>query len=444
MTNLILRSRALLILCLLMLACGSDTRHPDIFLILIDTVRADHLGCYGYHRDTSPTIDSLAAAGTRWTRVQAQSPWTLPAMATIMTGLTHRAHMAGIWEDFFYGLDPSLPLLPEFFKREGYQTAAFFNVLFMSADFGFHRGYDYFDCDSSVEELIARNARQTVDDVLEWLRTGRIEGRPLFLAVHFYDPHLTYDPESPFDTMFADPSYDGPFDCIWGSKTDVADVNAGATAVDSTGLTHLVDLYDGEIAFTDRELGRLLQELRRTGRAENTLVVVMADHGEEFLDHGGLGHGHTLYQEQLNVPLIVSGPGVATNHVDSTLVGQIDILPSLVSYCGNEIPEWTEGQDIFQRVLTNRVLPSSLVLTTGGRVSVRRDDQKLHWLQNSDTSFQFDLRTDPGETMALEVLDSTLVDEALYYWGTPPVGNPRPVSLEDSMIRALRDLGYIR
>lgn len=436
-------SRVPLLLCLLLLACGSDTQHPDVLLILIDTVRADHLGCYGYHRDTSPTIDSLAAAGTRWARVQAQSPWTLPAMATIMTGLNHRAHKAGLWENRFYGLDSSLPLLPEFFKREGYQTAAFFNVLFMSEDFGFHRGYDYFDCENSGLGLTIRDARQTVDDVLEWLQTERDENRPLFLAVHFYDPHMPYDPESPFDTIFTDPTYNGPFDCLWGGRTDVADVNNGDIAVDSTDLANLIDLYDGEIAFTDYELNRLFRELRRTGKSENTLVVVMADHGEEFFDHGGVGHGHTLYQELLNVPLIVSGPGIAANIIDSTLVGQIDILPSLSSYCGMDIPELAEGTDIFNRVLTNRVLPSSMMSTTGARVTVRRDDQKVHWVQNSDISFQFDLRTDPGETTVLEALDSTLVDEALKYWATPPVGNPLPVSEEYSVVETLKNLGYI-
>ncbi len=159
----------LVVLLAFVMACGGDVHKPDVVLILIDTVRADHLGCYGYSRDTSPTIDSLAAAGTRWARVQAQSPWTLPAMATIMTGLTHRSHMAGVWDGLFYGLDPSLPILPEFFKNEGYETAAFFNVLFMSADFGFHRGYDHYDCVSSVEEVTARNAHETVDDVLQWI-----------------------------------------------------------------------------------------------------------------------------------------------------------------------------------------------------------------------------------------------------------------------------------
>ena len=428
---------------LMLMSCGAGEHRPDVVLILLDTVRADHLGCYGYHRDTSPTIDSLAAAGTRWTRVQAQSPWTLPAMATIMTGLTHRAHKAGIWEGLFYGLDPALPLLPEFFRAEGYETAAFFNVLFMSADFGFHRGYGHFDCESSVEEITARNARETVDDVLQWVGE-RDEGKPLLLVVHFYDPHLTYDPEPPFDTLFADPAYDGPFDTSWGSKTAVAEVNAGDVAVDSAGLVHLTDLYDGEIAFTDRELGRLLEGLRREGIADSALVIVMADHGEEFFDHGGLGHGHTLYQELLNIPLVVSGPGMGAGLVENVLVGQIDILPSLLAWCGMEIPEWAEGTDILHAAREGRVLPSSIVLTTGGRASVRRSDQKLHWVQSSNASVQFDLLRDPGETSPLDSVDSVLVEKARFYWATPAVGHPRPVSLEDSMIRALRDLGYIR
>ncbi len=268
--------------------------------------------------------------------------------------------------------------------------------------------------------------------------------RPLLLVVHFYDPHLTYDPDPPFDTLFADPSYEGLFDASWGSKTAVAEVNSGDVAIDSAGLTHLIDLYDGEIAYTDHELGRLLEGLRSAGIADSALVVVMADHGEEFLDHGGLGHGHTLYQELLNVPLVVSGPGIATGHVEDALVGQIDILPSLLTYCGMEVPEWVEGQDILHQARTGRVLPSSIVLTTGGRASVRADDQKLHWVQSTNASFQFDLLEDPGERHPLANVDSVLLDEALLYWATPAVGHPRPVSLEDSMIQALRNLGYVR
>jgi arylsulfatase A-like enzyme len=365
-------------------------------------------------------------------------------MSTIMTGLPHRSHRAGIWDGTFYGLDPALPLVHEYFGREGYQTAAFFNVVFMSEDFGFQRGFDHFDCESSVEEITARNARETVDDVLEYLGNHRDPDRPLYLAVHFYDPHLTYDPEPPFDTLFADSSYDGPFDTDWGSKGDVADVNSGEVSIDSVDLVHLVDLYDGEIAFIDHELGRLFSELRRSGKARNTLIVLMADHGEEFLDHGGMGHGHTLFQELLDIPLIVSGPGIDSGRVDSSLVGQIDILPALLCYGGMEAPEGAEGESILRPVDPDRILPSSLVMTTGGRVCVRRSDQKLHWIQSSDASFQFDLRADPEERRALETADSSLVRAAQWYWATPAAGHPRPVSMDRSMVRALRDLGYIR
>jgi arylsulfatase A-like enzyme len=428
----------------LVLSCGESVDdRPNVVLILIDTMRADHLGCYGYSRDTSPCIDSLAENGTRYARVQAQSPWTLPAMTTIMTGLSHRSHRAGMWNDVFYGIDPSLPYMPVILNDEGYRTAAFFNVLFMSSDFGFHRGFDLFDCESSVEEITARNARVTVDETIEWIQENQCDGS-FFLAVHFYDPHLTYDPEPPYNTLFTDHSYHGSFDQTWGSKDDMFSVNSGQVALDSADLANLVNLYDGEVAFTDHEIGRLLQCIRSENLSEHTLVIVAADHGEEFLDHSGVGHGHTLYQELLNVPLVVSGPGIRAGYVENALVGQIDILPSILDFCGIVPPQGLEGRAVFESAGDVSMLyPSSLVLSSGGRVAVRRDDAKLHWIQSSNTSFQFDLLLDPGEMTQLQECDSTLVDAAIQYWSVPPEGSPAPVSLEDVQLKAMRNLGYI-
>ncbi|MBN2587459.1 MAG: sulfatase [Candidatus Fermentibacteraceae bacterium] len=426
---------------ILALACGSGHEKPNVVLILIDTLRADHLGCYGYGRDTSPVIDSLAAVGSRFRRVQSQSPWTLPAMTTIMTGLSHCSHRAGMWDGVYYGIDPSLPYLPGLLGEDGYETAAFFNVLFMSSDFGFHRGFDLFDCESSIEEITARNARETVDSVVSWLET-REDKAPLFLAVHFYDPHLTYDPEPPFDTLFTNRSYGGSFGSAWGSKDDMLLVNSGDMMLDSSDRCNLIDLYDGEIAYTDHQIGRLLRCLRRVGLAGNTLVIITADHGEEFLDHDGVGHGHTLYQELLNVPLVVSGPGIPVGYEEDALVGQIDILPSVLVYCGVELPPVLEGRNIISTAISDRVYPSSLILSSGGRVAVRRDDTKLHWVSYTDAAFQYDLAVDPGERLPSLSLDSALVREAQDYWAVPPEGEPNPVSLEEVELKALRNLGY--
>jgi choline-sulfatase len=410
----------------------------------MDTTRSDHLSCYGYNRATTPCIDSLATAGTRWTRVQAQSSWTLPAIASIMTGMSDRAHRAGMWDGVFYGIDPTLPFLPYLMNSAGFQTAAFFNVVFLDASFGFNRGFGHFDCAASIEATSIRNAETTTDSVLSWLDTGRDEARPFFIAVHYYDPHLTYDPPSECAEEYCSASYTGGFGPAWGSKTDVAAINSGEIPIFQDDLSNLVDLYDGEIAFTDAQIGRLLAGLRSRGLSSRTLIVLVADHGEEFLDHGGLGHGHTLFQELLSVPLIVSGPDVPADYVDSTLVGQMDIAPTILAYSGLERPGQMEGFDILSSPPVDRVLPSSLLMTTGGRVTVRRSDQKIHWEQASGNSVQFDLLVDPYETAPLSGIDSTMLEAAEYFWATPAQGHPASVDLAEAAENALRDLGYIR
>jgi arylsulfatase A-like enzyme len=361
-----------------------------------------------------------------------------------MTGMSDRSHRAGMWDGVFYGIDPMLPFLPHLMNRAGFETAAFFNVVFLDASFGFNRGFGHFDCAGSVEATTIRDASTTTDSVLSWLDLQRDGNKPFFAAVHFYDPHLTYNPPPEYAAMYADTAYEGTFGSTWGSKTDVAMVNEGEVPFASGDLCNLIDLYDGEIAFVDCQIGRLLAGLRSRGLSGNTLVVFIADHGEEFLDHGGLGHGHTLYQELLSIPLIVSGPGVPAGMVDSSLVGQIDIAPTILAYTGIERPESMEGVDILSSFPSDRILASSLLMTTGGRVTVRRLDQKLHWEQASGNSVQFDLLLDRGETSPLQTIDGTLLEAAEYFWASPAIGHPAPVNLAEAAENALRNLGYIR
>jgi len=204
-----------LAILLLIAGCGREAR-PNILLILLDTTRADHLSCYGYERETTPSLDSLAEAGTRFERAMSGSPWTLPSMATIFTGLTERSHKARLSDGVFYGVDPGLPYLPELLARSGYGTAAFFNVIYMSEHFGFHRGFEHFDCRGLEEVTRSRSAGETVDAFLAWLGTRDGEDEPFFAAVHFFDPHATYAPPPPYDTLYADPDYSGRFDRDWG------------------------------------------------------------------------------------------------------------------------------------------------------------------------------------------------------------------------------------
>lgn len=421
--------------------CGKPTDPgPNVLLILIDTVRADHLGCMGYHRNTTPTLDSLAREGTLFTSCQSHSSWTLPAMTSIMSGLNPREHKAGRHYDALYGVSVQVPWMPHIFKNAGYSTAAFFNVIFMNADFGFHRGFDHFDCHSGGPEAPVRPAGETVDAFLEWFDGKRDPASPFFAAVHFFDPHLPYNPPPPWNTLFTDPEYTGEYGSAWGGVSDLNAVHSRQDTIPPEGLANLIGLYDGEIAYMDSEIRRMLEELDQRGHMENTIVVVVSDHGEEFLEHGGMDHGRTLYQEVCHVPLLFAGPGVPGGAVDHRLVAQLHILPTLLSLSGIDSP----APSLFSPDFIEVPVPASNILWREGNLaSLVSDGRKLIWGVDEDFTEQYDLRTDPGELTVLPP-DSAMMEELEWYYATPPVAPAPYVDVEGSIERGLRSLGYIR
>jgi len=429
-----------LFLVLLASCCGcrfADQSKPDIFLIIIDTLRADHMSCYGYERQTTPNLDSLAASGTLFSRCQAQSPWTLPSSASIWTGLSTRSHQAGMRNLVNYGLDSNLESIATLLKDEGYVTLGFVNVMFLGHPFGFNNGFDHY----SVTDQGHGRAALTIDEALAWFSDNQGNPNPKFTVIHLYDVHSPYNPPEPFDRQF---SPDGT-----GGVTEWED--SLGTILNPEALKHLINMYDGEIAWVDSELGRFFGELRRNGIAENAYIIVVSDHGEEFLEHGRGFHGFALYQEQLHVPLIVAGPGIPAGAVDSTLCGQFDILPVIAGFIGASVPEYVEGIDLFHETRPQRVIPSS---GTMPRHSSFTDPREIEFLcsvlsdstkgiMNFYTQEEqlYNLSLDPTENDP-GLLDSLIRVELENYWATPPVGNPLPVE-GDVLDDNLEDLGYI-
>ncbi|MCK5117355.1 MAG: sulfatase [Candidatus Aegiribacteria sp.] len=433
----------LIIPVLILSGCGDgDTclsRYPDIVLILIDSARADHLSINGYHRETTPVQDSLASSGTIWTNVQGQSSWTLPAMASIMTGLSQRAHGAGYYNDTMYGIDVALPTIPLMIRRgAGYQTAAFYNSVFINEDFGFNQGFDHFDCQGARGKASLRNAEDTINDFLVWYDTHRDSTKPLFSAIHFVDPHLPYSPPPPWDTLYSDPKSDDLFNIFWGRGNDVLDLNQNLVEMNPTQLEIMVGLYDGELAFTDSQIGRLLSELDARGTLHNTVFVIVGDHGEEFLDHGGFGHGHTLYQEILDVPLIISGRSIPIG-VNDEVVAQFDILPTILGISGLDIPIWVDGKDILstESPRTSRFITSSnLVSATPDMAAIRLDDMVVMGNPVEGSPVLYDLSNDPAEQDPL-VPGRETIDQLYYYWSLPPKGNPPDIPYAHGIESAL-------
>ncbi len=217
-----------------------------------------------------------------------------------------REHGAGRRNDEVYEMNYEIPTIPLLLNRNGYDCAGIFNVYLLSEEFGFNRGFDSF----SNEYLGHGRAGESVDEAIDWL-SNRESSDPFFLTLHLFDPHDPYDPPPPFDERFTDSGAEG---ITWWPATA-----NGALDSPEEHIEHLTGLYDGEIAWTDSQLARLFAYLRDAGLDENTVILFTADHGEEFLEHGGVGHGLTMHREVIHVPMIITGPGIPSDSVDHSL-----------------------------------------------------------------------------------------------------------------------------
>ncbi len=296
------------------LTSGSDTSLPNVLLVVIDTLRADRLGCYGWERAHTPSIDRLAREGVRFADAMSPSAWTLPSHASLFTSTYPSQH--AVWSE--QRLPEGLPTLAELLRDCGYSTAAITEGGFVRAVYGLARGFDVFNSGPG-------GVRDTVDAAIDWIEGAQ---RPFFAFVQTYCVHAPYDPPQEWRSKLVRP-YSGelpasvrPSDNPWG--------RFGTGRPDERDLTYVQDLYDAEIAFADEQIGRLLERLEAEGLEESTLVVLTSDHGEEFFDHGQTGHGWSLYQEQLHVPLILRwGGAFEGGAVVRHPVHLLDVAPTL-------------------------------------------------------------------------------------------------------------------
>lgn len=313
--------------------------NPNVLLVSIDTLRADHLGCYGYVRDTSPNLDALAERGVVFENAFSTSPWTLPGHMSIFTSLYPSFHKL---ESTSRRLDPSVPTLTESVKALGYRTSAFVMTVLLAKHWGFGKGFDFFYRHQEV--VRAEKQTSTAIDWLDWHlfnQRHRQEPEAFFLFVHYYDPHETYSPPEPFLSMYTE-GYDGPL-----SPDDQVTAMFAERAFPTPGdYEYVVGLYDGEIRYTDQEVGRLLQRLETLELLDEMVVIVTSDHGEEFKEHGSMGHQSTVQVEQLRVPLIFAGPGFPAGARIRSQVSLVDVYPSLAGLLGADLPEHAQGTDL--------------------------------------------------------------------------------------------------
>lgn len=382
-------------------------RPPNIVLYLVDTLRADHLGVYGYERPVSPQLDAFAAGAVVFDNAYAQSGWTKTSVTSILTGLSPLSHRVLLRAD---GLPPELPTLQAMLHGAGYQTLGVTTNPTITVELGFARGFDHF-VPLYREQLAdgqAARAERVNEEFFGWL-DGRAGGAPFFAYLHTMDPHDPYTPPEPYRSRFAS-NLKTPLDTP-RHETMMATLARHPDLEEADLVSDLIGLYDGEIAANDEQFGRLLRELDRRGLAADTLIVFVSDHGEEFRDHGYWGHGHSLYREILHVPLVIRLPGSkAGGRRVARAVQHVDLLPTLLAVAEVAPPPDIAGQSLLAELqgLTGpgeeRPVLSYLRLDAFDMISLIRAGRHLlsRQPQKPDSAFElYDLRHDPAESRQL-------------------------------------------
>ena len=444
----------------------TSLKRPHVLMVVIDTLRADHLGCYGYDRETSPTIDRLAQQGVLFERCYATSSWTLPSFVSLLSGLYPTSHGADTWSSM---MGENIPWLPEKMQRAGYHTIGVSSNPFLTRKQGVERGFDTFDdqtvlasaewsfplLESQHKAIVLASTASTATRRAMELLAERPEDKPVFMMVHYMDCHADYVPPAPWDTMF-DPEYDGEVTGHLQSQ------NYG-TDLEDRDVEHIESLYDGEIAHVDAHIGQLLQHLEAIEMADETLVVLTSDHGEELMDHGGWSHGHTLYEEVVRVPLIIVWPGqLRQSYRVSQAVSLVDVVPTLTEFLnlqgtpghGINLTDYLVGNDV---VHAERSIFMETNLSRPLRAVVMGFQKTIGELGGSkekpliDSAERYDLESDPAERVVhdgnretdVELLQTAFTDLiemiSVQVQGESSTG----AQMNANELERLRSLGYI-
>lgn len=397
---------------------------PNVVLITIDTLRPDHLHCYGYNQIETPNIDSIAADGIRFEQAYTPVPITLPSHSVILTG-TYPT-MSGMHDFSGNNLSPEQPTLATVLRARGYDTGAVIASAVLDRRFGLNQGfdfyYDHFDFSRLAEtnlDLMERPANQVIDQALAWLAKPR--KKPFFLWVHLYDPHHPYKPPPPFDEKY---------------KTN---------------------LYDGEIAFTDTQLGRLLRYLREHGLYHQTLLVLSGDHGEGLGEHGEKTHGFFVYNSTLHVPLLVKPPRAqkVLRKVQADPVSLVDLMPTVLGLLTVPPPEKAQGKNLAGRLLYGTEMKGSPLYSETYLPRIHFNWSELRGLEVPGYHFidgpkaeLYDLSHDPNELNNLYAekqavsgeLRSQLTSVVRQYTSDRPLAQKS--LLDPELAQRLQSLGY--
>ncbi len=449
--------RALCLCVVVLAACGcgggSGETPNSVFVLLVDTVRRDALGCYGNEDRPTPNLDALAADGVRFEHAISSSGWTLPSVASLLTGTWPTLHGARGKGVQLTPIREEIATFTEVFQDAGYATSAVANAAFVSPMLGIDRGFDEFDHKHSYN-WDARRAQETIDIALEMVRDNRDD--PQFALVHLFDAHLMYDPPPAYATKYTDGRMDPPppltMDLCLGMQKSKTEPPA------RDDIQYVKDVYHAEVAYLDEHVGRFVAELRTLGLYDAATIIVVADHGEEFWEHGGFEHGHTLHDELVRVPLIVKFPkdqGFAGRVVDAQ-VRMIDILPTALELRELDAPATSRGRSMLPLVREepDEPRPAFCESTLYGAEQIAwRSDRYTYIYDQASGGKLYDWRADPGETRDLAKSDpataARLREELHGFWSelreeAGKLATSKAVDLSPDRIEQLRALGYIR
>ena len=428
---------------------------PNLLVLLVDTLRADSLGIYGVTPSPSPNLDRFAARGLVFDPAVSQASWTMPAVASIFTGLYPRSHGA-VGPDIDHGdyawsgtmLPNEVVTFAELAQQAGITTFGASASLVVGRGTNFSQGFETFVELPGVEKPHNQAPASAVNrEFLDWLRRAR--GLRFLAYLHYMEPHGPYAPPAELRPP-PPPGIRGIL--ARGVIYDVAPaVNARRMPPPSPAeVEYLHRLYTGDVQSWDRELGTLLQQLDTLGLLDDTVVVVTADHGEEFLEHGNLAHGDHLYEETLRVPLVIVGPGVPSGRRQDLAQG-IDLLPTLAGLLKLSVPPALPGRDLLATQTAGDAI-AEIVTDFGnngagrGIVALRTERWKLIRSAAGDSVELYDLANDPSERTNVAALhpEAAALATRLDRW-VAAAAPPPPARAGDAALRdKLRQLGYVR
>jgi len=422
-----------------------EVRRPrNVVVYLIDTLRADKLEVYAPDtRVRTPGMSRFRRGATLFLRGQSQENWTKPSVATLLSGLLPWVHTANEGESV---LPASVRTLSELLGDAGFHTGAFVANGYVSGKFGFRQGWSTWR--NYIREGRRTHARFVASDVLEWL-DERPEDRPFFLYVHTIDPHVPYiPPDDLLETYDPDP-YDGPVD-FTRDRELLEKIKVGSLTLDARDRRRLEALYDGEITYHDVHMAAILDGLERRGLADDTMVVITADHGEELFDHGSVGHGHSVWQELLHVPLLVRIPGLTDGRRPvPDAVGLVDVMPTVLDVLGRPIPEDVDGRSLLP-LLRGAGSPAPRVSVSGFMYGWRTALVGRYKLvqRTESRAMLFDLEADPGEEDDLSERRPLVLRHVRGLLGLALAGEghahrPESTEIDPETEAQLRALGYV-